>query len=182
METNNRIIAYTQFSGIPFQLTFLGGEWWITTPGEPLKPVSRTLWDDLHFLTTCGGSIAAIDLAKMLGCTVENPCNEVYGELCQRMNLLHRLDCTEGWKGQILNFEWSIEKKKKPSNGFENEYSLRCKETHYNMWMINQDGFEDEETAQDYLDSFLGVLIDEGIEFKDRKVKKIKNVYEPDEE
>ena len=174
METNNRIIAYTKFSGMPFQLTFLGGEWWVTTPGEPLEPLSYTSWDDLHFLTTCGGSIRAIDLAKMLGKTVENPCNEVYGELCQRMNMLHRLDCNEAWKGESLKFEWVIEKKEKPSDGFENEYCLKCKEAYYDMMMIDVDGFEDEATALDYIDSYFGIFTDEGIKYNDWKVKELK--------
>ena len=41
MEKNNQIIIYEDFAGYPYQASFYGNQWWVTTPGEILQPLPK---------------------------------------------------------------------------------------------------------------------------------------------
>ena len=43
------IIVYDDFSAMPLQVSFLNGDWWLTTPGERLQPLDDYLDDDNVF-------------------------------------------------------------------------------------------------------------------------------------
>lgn len=174
METQNQLIVYTGYAGLPLQLTFLGGEWWVTTPGELLQPARKLDLDGFICLTTSSGSVDALGLAKMLGKTVENPVDELVGEMHRNMKSLHRMDCFEAWAGQTLSFEWSIEQKEKPGSGFKEEYCLTCRETYYNEEMFSIDGFADKKTATYYAEAYFDMLREEGVSVTEKKVKEVK--------
>ena len=171
METQNQLIVYTGYAGLPLQLTFLGGEWWVTTPGEELQPARKLDLDGFICLTTNSGSVDALGLAKLLAKMVENPVDELVGELHRNVKSLHRLDCYEAWGGQTLSFEWCIEKKDKPGNGFKEEYRLTCRETYYNEEMFSMDGFEDKKDATFYAEAYFDILSEEGISVSELRIE-----------
>lgn len=173
METNNQIIVYDDFAGCLLQVTFLDGQWWVTTPDEILQPLEKYFDNDkiaFCFLCHAGGKVDALGLAKVLGRVLENPFDDIDMEILQRLRQLKRLGITEGWAGEQLTFEWSV---------FSNEncprrqgkYSLICEETSHHLSMFNMDAFDDEAEAESWAKTYFEFLRSQGITVNTKKIK-----------
>ena len=170
MERNNQLIVYTEYSGLPMQVTFLDMQWWITTPGMKLEPLFNSDWGDVYCLTTGSESVDALGLAKMLGKTVENPVDEIDHDLRLRVKQLQELECFEAWFGQSLNFEWSVqpmEEKGKTRAGWR----LRCRETYYDEVMFDSEDFVYEKDAEHWAALYFDVLKEQGISVSELRIE-----------
>ena len=73
--SENQAVVYDDYAGFPYRVSFLGDCWWVTTPGEPLQPLSELLDDDISFNFLCGGDgkVGVLPLAMMLGKALTEP-------------------------------------------------------------------------------------------------------------
>ena len=160
METNNQIIVYDDFAGCLLQVTFLDGQWWVTTPDEILQPLEKYFDNDkiaFCFLCHAGGKVDALGLAKVLGRVLENPFDDIDMEILQRMRQLKRLGITEGWAGEKLSFEWKVFSNDKYPRR-QGKYSLICDEVSHHLTMFNMDAFDDEAEAESWAKTYFDYL------------------------
>lgn len=104
----NQAVVYDDFAGFPLVVTFLGGRWWITTPGEPLVPLEEYFGgEDIEFTFLCeaGGKVGALALAKLLGKAIEEPEREVCEVMANRVKILKRLGITLDVTDESLQLE-----------------------------------------------------------------------------
>lgn len=163
-----KAIVYDDFSGVPYLVTALGGQWWVTTSNEKLKPLDEFMeTDDIGFCYLCeaGGTVGALALAKMLGKTAENPEDSVDVVLRQRVESLKRLGVTLDVKDESLPLELEIIPNAEYSmrNG---KYSAIC-HLHGNYFetLFDIEGFECRSDAEEWVGYYFDTLRETGIEF-----------------
>ena len=108
---NYQAVVYDNFAGIPLRATFLGGRWWVTTPGEKLVPLNKyfeTNDIDFEFLSEAGGTVGARALAKMLGKGLECPSYSFEEDLHYKMRSLQRLGVTTDVTDEPLLLELDV--------------------------------------------------------------------------
>lgn len=150
-------------------VTALGGQWWVTTSHEKLKPLEEFLeTDDINFCYLCeaGGTVGALALAKMLGKAAENPEDSVDLVLRQRVESLKRLGVTLDVKDESLlleletipNAECSIR---------HGKFSALC-HLHGNFFetVFDIDAFDCKENAEEWVGYYFDTLEKLGIEFR----------------
>ena len=182
METNNQIIAFSDYSGVPMMLTFLDGEWWVTSPGQKVEPL-RALGDDVHYLCQRGGKVSALGIALMLGKVIEEPIFEVDEDLELRIRQLSRLDAhlldfTD--VNQHLKFKWCITKhenkaEEKPKR--EVLWNLECFEETCKDRLILAEDYAYREDAKECLDFYFEALGRAGIQFTEKEIKSEKEFW-----
>lgn len=182
METNNQIIAFSDYSGIPMMLTFLDGEWWVTSPGMKVEPL-RKLGDEVYFLCQRSGNVSALGIAQMLGKVIEEPILKVDEDLELRIRQLNRLDAYAldfKEQSQHLRFQWCITKS---INGAEDNpekevlWELECFEETCKESLIFAKDFDNQKTAKGWLDFYFEALAKAGIQFTEKQIKSGKEFW-----
>lgn len=176
MERNNQIIVYEDFAGYPYQASFYGNQWWVTTPGEILQPLPKLFGKeniDICFACYQGGTVDAITLAKMLGRALEHPFDTIDVELPNRVIALKRLGVCGNWKDEALDFEWELLDNKDNSKR-QGKFSIRCWFKYSHERVFDIDAFDDEKEAKSWAKTYFDFLrYNVGIEVHvDRKMKK----------
>ena len=161
MERNNQIIVYDDFAGMPLQITFLGNQWWVTSPNEKVQPLHKYFDGDdsvaFCYLCDAGGKVDALGLAAVLGRALENPFDDIDEEMLQRLRQLKRLGLTEDWAGEELSFEWRVFSNEKYPRR-KGKFSLLCEEIWHHLTMFNMDSFEDETEAESWANTYFDYL------------------------
>lgn len=169
ISVNPRCVVYDDFSGTPLSITFLGKQWWLTTPGEKLQPV-KDYFDgediDLCFLCEDGGKVGALALAKMLGKAAENPEDKVDEVLRQRVKSLKRLDVNIDVKDEPLLLELVIISNERYKHR-QGKYSALC-HLHGNLFerIFDIDAFDTKHDAEEWVSYYFDALEKEGVEFR----------------
>jgi len=182
METNNQIIAFSNYSGVPMMLTFLDGEWWVTSPGQKVEPL-RALGDDVHYLCQRGGKVSALGIAQMLGKVIEEPVTEVDEDLELRIRQLKRLDANFldfSDVSQHLEFKWCItpnESKAEEKPKREVLWNLLCFEETCKDRLILAEDFAYKKDAKGWLDFYFEALAKAGIQFTEKEIKSEKEFW-----
>ena len=175
MERNNQIIVYEDFAGYPYQASFYGNQWWVTTPGEILQPLPKLFGKeniDICFACHQGGTVDVITLAKMLGRALEHPFDTIDVELNNRLKALKRLGVCGNWEKEVLWFEWKLlDNKDYPKR--QGKYSIRCWFKYSHARVFDIDAFDDEKEAKSWAKFYFDFLRDVGIKvYVNRKMKK----------
>ena len=172
-QTNNNIIVYDDFSATPLKVSFLGGKWWLTTPGLRLQPLSEyyegygTKGSDIHFDYLCeaGGTVGALALARMLGKTLTNPEDRVDVDMRNRVAALKRLGVTLDVKDEALPLELEVYS----NEGFrtrQGNYSVKCHLAgNYFELLFDIDAFDSREGAEEWAGYYFDLLEELGVEF-----------------
>ena len=166
-EGNFQCIVYNDFSGAPLKVTFLDGRWWVTTPGERLQPLDDYFEGEdigFNFLCEAYGTVGALALAKMLGKAVEEPEDEVYKVLRNRVEDLKRLGVELDVEDEPLVLELQV---------FSNEGKSRRQGKH-STWchladnfcemLFDIDGLGSKSEAEQWAFRYFEFLQDIGIE------------------
>lgn len=166
--SENQAVVYDDYAGFPYRVSFLGNRWWVTTPGEPLQPLSDLLDDDISFNFLCGadGKVGALALAMMLGKALTEPEDEVMRVMHKRVKSLKRLGVRMDLHDEQLTLELRVFKHSKDSLR-RGKYSVWCHERDcfYNM-LFDIDGFDSREQAKEWPDYYFEFLGELGIDFK----------------
>lgn len=161
------IIVYDDFSAMPLQVTFLNGDWWVTTPGVSLQLLDDYLGDDSDYIYLCeaGGRVGALSLAKMLGKTMENPEDDVMEVLERRVADLKRLGVTLDVKDESLLLELTVFENPKDSRR-QGKYSVRCyaRGNCFEL-LFDIDAFDTKQEAKEWAMYYFEFLNEMGIEF-----------------
>ena len=182
METNNQIIAFSNYSGVPMMLTFLDGEWWVTSPGQKVEPL-RALGDDVYYLCPRGGKVSALGIALMLGKVIEEPIFEVDEDLELRIRQLKCLDASTfdfQDQSQHLKFQWCItkhENKAEDNPKREVLWDLECFEETCKDRLILAEDYAYREDAKECLDFYFEALAKAGIQFTEKEIKSEKEFW-----
>ena len=164
-----KAVIYDDFLAVPYSVTFIGGQWWVTTPNEKLQPLSDfTDSEDIDFSFLCeaGGTVGALALAKMLGVALENPEDKVDEVLRLRVESLKRLGVTLDVKDEPLTLELEIIPN--PEGGFRHgKYSAVCHlHGNFSEQLFDIDAFDCKENAEEWVGYYFDTLEKLGIEFK----------------
>lgn len=164
-----KAVVYDDFAGVPLVVTFLGGRWWVTTPGEKVQTLEDYFEGediDCRFLCEAGGRVGALALAKMLGKALENPEDYVDKILRQRVNSLKRLGVTLDVKDEPLVLELSIFTNfDKPAR--QGGYSAVCHlDGNCFVNIFDIDAFETRHDAEEWTGYYFELLEELGIEYK----------------
>jgi len=174
-ESENGAVVYDNFMGFPYQVSFLGGQWWVTMPGEPLQPLNDLLDDDIsyNYLCASNGRVGALALAKMLGKTIEEPECDVCEAMRQRVACLKRLGVTVDVNDERLTLELRVFENPEKSCR-RGEFSVWCHATDcfYDM-LFDIDGFSSEGDAEEWVSYYFDFLRDLGIDFTVTKYNKV---------
>lgn len=164
-----KVVVYDNYFGNPYTLTFLGNQWWITTPGEKLRTLDEFLdGDDIGFSYLCeaGGKVGALALARMLGVALTNPEDEVDEVLRQRVKSLKRLGVTLDVKDEPLTLELDINAIEEGSIR-QGKYAAICHlHDNYFEMLFNIDGFDYKSNAEEWIGYYFEILEKLGIEFR----------------
>ena len=167
-QTNNNIIVYDDFSATPLKVSFLGGKWWVTTPGMQLQPLEDYFQGkDIHFNYLCeaGGEVGALALAKMLGLALTNPEDKVDECMRNRVAALKRLGVKLDMKDEVLLLELEVYS----NEGFrtrQGNYSVKCQLAgNYFELLFDIDGFSTKEGAEEWAGYYFDLLQDFGFIF-----------------
>ena len=169
MEKNNQIIVYEDFAGYPYQASFYGNQWWVTTPGEILQPLPKLFGKeniDICFACHQGGTVDAITLAKMLGKALENPEDNVDEVMRHRVDCLKRMGVTLDVKDEPLLLELeTVTNDDRPA--CQSNYSVICHlhSSHFER-LFDIDGFDTKHDAEEWTSYYFDLLKDLGVEFK----------------
>ena len=160
MERSNQIIVYEDFSGWPYQVSFFGNQWWVTTPGEILQPLYELFGKEgirVCFACNQGGKVDAVTLAKMLGRALENPFDTIDVDLPNRVEALERLGVSGGWKQKRLDLSWElIDNKDYPKR--KGKYSIRCWFANSYEHVFDIDAFREKKEAEDWARTYFDFL------------------------
>ena len=164
-----RAIVYDDFLAVPYSVTFIGGRWWVTTPGEKLQTLDEfTDSDDLgfNFLCEADGKVGALALAKMLGVALENPEDKVDDVLRHRVDSLKRLGVTLDVKDEPLVLELEIISNENFSLR-HGKFSALCN-LHGNFFekVFDIDAFDSKSDAEEWAGYYFDMLESLGIEFR----------------
>ena len=66
--TNSQAVVYAKSEGRPLLFTWMGGQWWMTTAGQPIIPLGKLIFRETEwvFLGFAGGAVDVFTLTKML--------------------------------------------------------------------------------------------------------------------
>ena len=173
--SENQAIVYDDFWGFPLQVSFLGDQWWVTTPGEMLQPLNDLLDADIsyNYLCEAGGKVGALALAKMLGKAVEEPEIDVCKAMRQRVENLKRLGVYIDVNDEHLTLELRVFKNPEKSCR-KGEFSVWCHATDcfYDM-LFDIDGFSSEDEAEEWASYYFDFLRGIGVDFTVTKYNEV---------
>ena len=173
--SENGAVVYDNFMGFPYQVSFLGGQWWVTMSGEPLQPLNDLLDDDIsyNYLCEAGGRVGALALAKMLGKTIEEPEGDVCEAMAKRVACLKRLGVTIDVNDEPLTLELRVFKNPEKSCR-KGEFSVWCHATDcfYDM-LFDIDGFSSEDEAEEWASYYFDFLRGIGVDFTVTKYNEV---------
>ena len=149
-------------------VTFLGNQWWVTTPGEKLQPLEEYFEGEdigFRFLCEANGKVGALSLAKMIGKAAEEPEDDVRKVMRQRVECLKRL----GIKLDVKDEELELELRVFPNEGKparRGKFSMWCYATAncYEL-LFDIDGFGSREDAEEWAGYYFKFLKRMGIKF-----------------
>lgn len=165
-------VVYDDYTGLPLKVTFVGEQWWVTTPAEPLQPLKDYFGNDddddaanFRFLCEADEKVGAQALAKMLGVALTNPEDEVDKTLRQRVKSLKRLGVKFNTQDETLELKMEL---------FENpdgtkrqgKYSVVCylSDNCFDT-LFDIDGFRKKSDALEWVGYYLEMLEDLGIAY-----------------
>ena len=170
-----KAVIYDDFLAVPYSVTFIGGQWWVTTPNEKLQPLSDfTDSEDIDFSFLCeaGGTVGALALAKMLGVALENPEDKVDEVLRLRVESLKRLGVMLDVKDEKLLLEATVFSNE-GTHGRQGKYSIWCfaKNNCY-IQLFDVDGFDTVKDVKEWVSLYCNALEKQGLEFSIIKEEK----------
>lgn len=172
---NNQIIVYDNFSGMPIQVTFLGGKWWVTSPAEWLVPLDKYIQgDDYGYSFACEdhGTVGAMVLAKILGKALQQPELNIDETLRHRVADLRRLGVTLDVKDETLKLEYKFFSNKGTQR--QGKYSVLCDEaSNPFVTFFDIDGFDEAEVAELWATTYFDYLKELGVEFSVKRINKV---------
>lgn len=170
-ENHYQAIVYDDYTGTPLKVTFLGGQWWVTTAGEALQPLNDYFGDDdddgvnFRFLCEANGKVGALALAKMLGVALKNPEDYVDKTLRQRVASLKRLGVKLNMQDETLKLEMEVFEN---PTGFylQGKYSAVCYQRN-NCFdtFFDIDDFDNKSDALQWVGYYFEMLEDLGIAY-----------------
>ena len=165
---NFQCVIYDDFSATPLQVSFLNGEWWVTSPGLQLQLLEDYFQGEdigFNYLCSAGGKVGALALARMLGKTLENPEDRVDVDMRNRVAALKRLGVTLDVKDELLPLEVELYS----NEGFrtrQGNYSVKCHLAgNYFVELFDIDAFDSREGAEEWAGYFFDLLEELGVEF-----------------
>lgn len=166
---NNEAIVYNNFDGSPLHVTFLGGQWWVTTSGEKLQPLEDYFCDeDINFNFLCGADdkVGALALAKMLGKALENPEYKVDEVMRQRVEELKRMGVTLNVKDEPLEVELEL-LSNEGASWRQGKFSVWCHlADDFCEVLFDVDAFDTKKDAEEWVGYYFDFLESLGIDFK----------------
>lgn len=166
--SDNQVIIYSKYSAMPMRLTFLGGEWWITTPSVPLQKVDEYFDPDeaeCVFLCKVGEKPGALAITKMLAKAVENAECAIDNVMEHRMKRLERLGVQLDVKDEKLELVEEIITHR-PDSHRSGKYSLWIHAgDSFDKWLLDCEGFDSKTDAQLHAAIFLTFLESIGISY-----------------
>lgn len=161
-------VVYDDFEGIPWLLTFLGGQWWVTTSGAALLPLEdyfRETDMGFRFLCGAGGTVGALALAQMLGQALQWPFVHVQTTLPSRVDALRRLGVNIDLHDECLPLELHVHQLPEKCSR-RGKFSVWCRlATDADELLFDIDGFDSAKEAEDYCALYFEVLQELGISF-----------------
>ena len=166
---NPRCVVYDNFGGVPLIVSYVGNQWWVTTPGEKFQPLAEYIdyeGDGFCYLCEVGDKVGALALAKMLGKALENPEDKVDEALLNRVENLKRLGVKLDVKDEpllleldtIANEDFSIR---------QGNYSIICHlHSNYCEMLFDIDAFDSKRDAEEWVGYYFDTLEKLGVEFK----------------
>lgn len=164
-----KAVVFDDFAGIPYSVTFIGNQWWVTTPGEKLMPLNKFMKAEgigFCFLCENEGTAGALVLAKMLGKALTNPEDKVDEVLRQRVGSLKRLGITLDAKDEplVLELEFFTHEERSFCQGNFSAFCHLCGNSFETIFDI--DAFDSMHDAKEWVGYFFDTLENIGIEFK----------------
>ncbi len=164
---NSSLVVYSEFSGLVLKVTFLGGQWWATTPGERLQPLEQYFdGEEISFRYLCegGGKVGALALARLLGHALENPEYGISETLQQRVDALKRLGVRLDVKDEPLTVELTVFDNAGKSHR-RGKYSAWCSLVGDSCTMLfDIDGFSAKNDAELWAFTYFEFLQDLGVD------------------
>ena len=165
----NQAVVFDDFAGLPLQVTFLDGEWWITSPGFLLQPLKEFFdSDDVQYFYLCepGGRVGALALAKMLGRALSHPEDTIDNVLPRRVQSLKRLGVTLDVKDETLTVELEVFSNKDYPHR-QGKFSARCRlATDFCELLFDIDCFDKKADAEEWARVYFEYLESIGINIK----------------
>lgn len=163
------MIVYSNFAGLVLQVTFLGGQWWVTTTGEKLCPLADYFdGEDVEFSFLCeaGGRVDALALARVLGKALEEPEDNVLPTMARRVMCLKRLGVELDVEGETLEIDIMVFGHGKNSLR-KGAYSVACSAAYDPLDILfDIDGFSNKRDAKEYAKNYTKFLRSMGINVK----------------
>ena len=156
----SKIICYW-LNGQPIGLTRYGNRWWKATANEPLRPLGSSLFreddedykDDkkkkeIHYLCEAGSTLHVTELARMMGCALEDPDGNIKKELEDRLRAVKEQGVTISEEPQEMNLQMQVYEYNDKKG--ERKFGILCGDcdrmTHDLLFCIND--FDDVPTAK----------------------------------
>lgn len=160
-------VVYSEFSGLVLKVTFLGGQWWVTTPGERLQPLEQYFdGEEISFRYLCeaGGKVGALALARLLGKAIEEPVYGIVADMQQRVDTLRRLGVSLDVKDEPLTVELEVFENSAKSHR-RGKYSAWCSLVGDSCTtLFNLDGFPTKQDAEEWAQTYFEFLRSVGID------------------
>lgn len=164
---NNPIVIYDNYGGTPIQVSFLGGKWWVTSPGEWLVPLDKYIpGDEYGYSFACEGhgTVGAMTLAKLLGKALQQPELDIDETLRHRVADLRRLGVTLDVKDETLKLEYRVFSNEGTQR--QGKYSVLCdEEENPFVTFFDIDGFDEADVAELWANTYFDYLKELGINY-----------------
>ncbi len=158
---NNKVVVYDEFAGGPLVVTFLGDQWWVTSPGERLQPL-EDYFDGANigfrYLCEDKGKVGALTLVRLLGKAIEEPEYDIQVTMQQRVDTLKRLGVELDVEGEPLTVELTVFKNSAKSHR-QGKYSAWCTlNGDICTTLFDLDGFSSKEDAEVWAETYFEFL------------------------
>ena len=164
---NLSAIVYDDYAGEPLKATHLNNAWWITTPGMKLQTLEDYFeGEEVSIIYLCedGGTVGALELAKMLGKALENPESAVDDVLRQRVEHLKRMGVKLDMNEPLLLELDIVSNEGKPAR--QGKFSAMCRlADDYCEWLFDIDAFQTKQDAEKWVGYYFALLDDLGSDF-----------------
>ena len=125
-----KIICYW-LNGQPIGLTRYGNRWWQVSANEPLHPLRESLFNEdsrekIHYLCEAGSTLHVTELARMMGCALEDPDGFIDEELEDRLRAVREQGVTVSEEPREMNLQMQV-CEYKDKEGYR-KFGLCCRE------------------------------------------------------
>jgi len=165
----DKFIVYDDYSAMPLQVSFMGDNWWVTTPGEKLQ-LLEDYFEGAHdinfcFLCEAGERVGALALARMLGKALEEPEDTLEMVLNQRVKALRRLGVEFNVDDEVLQLELRVFANEEKSKR-QGRYSVWCHiADNFCDMLFDIDCFDKREDAEAWVNVYFDTLTSLGIRY-----------------